>query len=91
MRAILHSKGAYTKVTQYNNPAVDKLIDDAVGVFDTAKAGPMYIQAQKTTFTDAPYITLYNERVFVALNKNVQNFKWIPDTLLRLRELWLSK
>lgn len=91
LRAILHSQGAYTKVTQYNNPAVDKLIDDAVGVFDTAKAGQMYITAQKTVFEDVPYVTLYNERVFVALNKKVQNFVWIPDTLLRLRELWLTK
>ena len=91
LRAILHTQGAYTKVTQYSNPVVDKAIDDAVGVFDPAKAGQMYINAQKTVFEDAPYITLYNERVFVALNKKVQNFTWIPDTLLRLRDLWLEK
>jgi ABC-type transport system substrate-binding protein len=51
----------------------------------------MYIQAQKLVFEDAPYISLYNERVFVALNNRVQNFVWIPDTLLRLRELWLER
>ena len=91
LRAILHTKGAYAQVVQYNNPVVDKLIDDAVGIFDPAEAGPMYIQAQKLVFEDAPYISLYNERVFVALNNRVQNFVWIPDTLLRLRELWLER
>jgi peptide/nickel transport system substrate-binding protein len=91
LRSILHSKGFYTGVASYSNPEVDKLIDDAVGIFDTSIAGPMYIQAQKIVFEDAPYISLYNEKVFVALNKKVHNFIWIPDTLLRLRELWIEK
>jgi len=75
----------------YCNEEASRLVEEASGVYDVAKAGALYIQAQKLVFDDAPYITLFNETLFAGLNSRVQNFTWIPDTLVRLSYLWLEE
>lgn len=91
LRSNLHSSGNYAKKIGLKNPEVDKLLDEAIGIYDTAKAGALYIKAQQLAFDEAKDITLFHPTVYAGLNKKVQNFVWIPDTLVRLRDIWIEK
>ncbi len=91
MRSTLHSTGFRTKVLGYKNAEVDKLVDDAAATYDTAKAGQMYVQAQKIVFDEAVYTGLYYPKTFAAMSSKVQNFQWWLDTLLRLKDVWIEK
>ena len=91
MRSTLHSQGARTRVVGYNNPDVDRIIDEAATVYDTSTAGEMYVRAQKIVFDDAAYTGLYYPKTFAAMSTKVQNFQWWTDTLLRLGEVWIER
>ncbi len=91
-RWALHSQGSAAKNRAgYSNPQVDKLIDDAAGTYDTAKAGPMYIQAQKLVFDEAVYVSYYFQTWYAARSLKLQNFTWYPDTFIRFGQFWLDK
>jgi peptide/nickel transport system substrate-binding protein len=53
----MHSTGTYGKAQGYNNPQVDKLIQDARNETDTAKRRAIYFELMKIAFEDP--ITLY--------------------------------
>ena len=75
IQATRRSGGNYAQAVGYSNQEVDKLLDDAAAIYDTAIAGPMYIEAQKIVFEDIPYITLYNDTLYAGLNVKVQNYR----------------
>jgi peptide/nickel transport system substrate-binding protein len=52
----MHSKGTFSSVQSYNNPEVDKLIEDAVKEVDTAKRQAMYARLQEFAYRDIPTI-----------------------------------
>jgi peptide/nickel transport system substrate-binding protein len=53
----MHSTGTYGKAQGYNNPQVDKLIQDARNETDTAKRRAIYFELMKIAYEDP--ITLY--------------------------------
>ncbi|MFJ3383698.1 MULTISPECIES: ABC transporter substrate-binding protein [unclassified Curtobacterium] len=66
--------GGYN-VSQYSNPDVDKLIDEATGTVDQDAAQKLWAQADKKIMEDAPVVPLiYAKQSFLA-GSNVQNFQ----------------
>ncbi len=91
-RFLLHSSGTSARSrVGYSNPEVDRLIDEAAGIYDTVKAGQMYIEAQKIAFEEAFYTGLYFPTNYAALSKDVQNWAWWSDTYIRFEELWFRR
>jgi len=84
---LFHSKGTANS-TGYNNPEVDKLLDDARLVSDPAKRKEMYDQVHKDLSEDLPYVPILFTAEYAAMGKGVQGFTWIPDLIPRLRDLW---
>ncbi len=75
----------------YSNLAFDKLIEDASGVYDIAKAKDMYKQSLQLMLDDSPAVFLTAEHLFFGTRNTTRNFRPRPDGEPRLRELWLSK
>jgi len=57
----MHSGGTYSKAQGYNNPEVDKLIDQARFETDPAKRKALYAKLQEYAYNDI--FTLYSYRV----------------------------
>ena len=89
LRWIFHPDGFYN-IGGYNNPEVIRLMDDAVTVYDTAKAKALYDQIQDITAEEAIWVYgVWNEK-FAAMRKNVHGY--IARTVIgeNLQELWLE-
>jgi peptide/nickel transport system substrate-binding protein len=87
---LFHSKGSANS-TGYNNPEVDKLLDEGRLTSDPAKRKPIYDQVHKYLSEDLPYVPLIFTAEFAAMNKSVQGFTWIPDMIPRYRDLWKAQ
>jgi ABC-type transport system substrate-binding protein len=68
----------------YNNPAVDKLLNDALLVSDQNVRAAKYKEATKLIVTDLPAIWYANESVIYGLSKKVQGLKVRADSNKRL-------
>lgn len=62
----------------YNNPEVDKLIDDAVATPDRAKRKDMYAKIQDILSEDVPAPMLVWAKALYGVSKRVQNFDLGP-------------
>jgi peptide/nickel transport system substrate-binding protein len=87
---LFHSKG-FANTTGYQNTKVDELIDKAATIYDTKEAKQLYIEVERAVMTDVPYVYFVWPSEFAALRSNVRNFVWIPDLILRLRDLRMTK
>jgi peptide/nickel transport system substrate-binding protein len=90
LRILWYSKG-FQNSNGYNNPEVDKLLDQAAEIFDTRKAAELYHQAEKIIVEDASYVFVQATAEYAAMRKQVGGFEYYPDLILRLRYLWLTK
>jgi len=84
---LLHSQG-HANSTKYNNPRVDKLLDEGAGIYDRSKRVKIYHEAVRTITMDAPYVFLLYVPQWAAMSPNVHGFKWIPDLIPRYSFLW---
>lgn len=79
-----HSAAAYpvgsngVKGRSYNNPQVDKLLEDARVEFDTAKQDALYQQVCEITRDDPPNLYLWQSVRFHVVSKKVGNIILIP-------------
>jgi len=89
--AAFHPTGWYNYRIDYDNPEVNKLIDQAAQVYDKAKAKVLYSKIQRIVAEDAPYIYIAHPNVYAVMNKNVNNFKWRPDLIFRLYDIWMEQ
>ena len=83
-----NGRGNYTG---YSNLEIDRLLDQAGGIFDTAQARAIYDQVKTIIAEDATTIYKMWSTEFTLMGSNVQNFIRTPDLDLRLREVWMSK
>lgn len=90
LRLLYHTKGSQNS-WGYSNPQVDKLIEDADGVYDVAKAKEMYHQVQTIIAEDAPTIYLTAWNAYFGIRRSVQNFNTYLDAIPRFHDVWLSK
>ena len=75
----------------YNNPEVDRLIEEAATVFDIPRARQMYRDLQKMVIEDASRVFTAHPDAAVVTTARVQNFQYAADMILRMQDLWLSQ
>ncbi|MEG1254966.1 ABC transporter substrate-binding protein [Clostridium sp.] len=63
---------------RYNNPEVDKLLDEARSIIDVEKAKPIYKKIAKILNDDAPIVPVYANSYFDLYNKKVKNLETSP-------------
>ena len=65
-----------TNYNCYNNPAVNKVIDQALAESDPAKATDLWHQADVMTMADAPWVPIETGKTSVYHSSRVGNFVW---------------
>jgi peptide/nickel transport system substrate-binding protein len=90
IRILWHSQG-FQNTTGYNNPEVDKLIDETATIYDTDRAKEIYTEIERIVTSDASFVFTHWPSVFAARRASVKNFVYHPDLILRMRELWLDE
>jgi peptide/nickel transport system substrate-binding protein len=89
LRILWHSTG-FQNTTHFSNPDVDRLLDQAAGMFDTKQAAAIYTQVERIVVQEASYTFMMWPSEFAARRTNVQGFVYYPDLILRLRDLSLA-
>ncbi len=89
LRTLWHWKG-FQNSTNFSDPEVDKLLDQASGMFDTKQAAAIYTEVERMVVQEASYTFLLWPSEFAARRSNVQGFIYYPDLILRLRDLSLA-
>lgn len=69
----LFHTGAYQNRGRYSNPELDKVLEEAVGTFDRAKAKELYTRAQEIISREVPQFPLWYSDQMVVARKSVQN------------------
>ena len=82
--------GASINATQYANPAVDKLIDQASAETDEAKRKTLYSQLRQIIFDDVPLIFAHYETLNYLSRKEVVGSTINPTLELRLEDVSMS-
>ncbi len=84
-QTIFHST-AFAPIGQnrgyYNNPRVDRLIEQGRSTFDREKRKSTYQELQKILADDLPYISLYHRDNVAIMRKNVGGFDMYPSGFL---------
>lgn len=61
--------------SRYSNPALDRLLEDALNTFDRDTGRNLYVQIQDTVSRDVPVFPLWYQSNVVIAKKNVGNIK----------------
>ncbi|MDQ0819484.1 ABC-type transport system substrate-binding protein [Arthrobacter sp. V4I6] len=80
---LFHS-GISTNITGYNNPEVDKLLEQGRATSDTAKQKEIYGQVQEMVWNDQPDIFLWYQKQTVARSNAVGGFQIRGDETMLL-------
>jgi peptide/nickel transport system substrate-binding protein len=84
----------HTKAPQndggYTNPEVDKAFEDARLTSDPAQRKAIYEKMTKTILNDEPIIYLYHRKILIAHTTKLQNYRAMPDGLVRVVGLKLK-
>ncbi len=78
----LHSKVNRWMGSNYSNPLVDKLLDEAARILDQKKRAEIYKKVQEILAEDVPVIPLLQGKLYVVARKNVYGIKVGPTMLL---------
>jgi peptide/nickel transport system substrate-binding protein len=85
----------YTKsnwnYSEYSNPEVDKLLDQAKSLADVEKRAELYDKIQAILYKEGPEVIPYFKDYVSAVRKEVQNYKLIPVQYVDLRETWVKR
>jgi peptide/nickel transport system substrate-binding protein len=88
--SFLHS-GAPSNDGHYVNATVDKLLDEARGLTDVAKRKVVYAQMWPQLRQDLPITYLWTPTNIVAMSAKLTGFRPVPDGMIRLQGLAMSK
>ncbi len=75
----LYKSGAAYNEAHYNNPDLDKLIDNARKETDATKRAAIFADIQKLLISDGPSYVAYFQPLFTAQAKNVSGIDVSPD------------
>lgn len=71
----LFRTGSFRNRGRYSNPELDKILDEAVGAADRARAKELWVRAQEITSRELPQFPLWYSDQMVVARKNVQNIR----------------
>ncbi|GIJ78702.1 ABC transporter substrate-binding protein [Micromonospora phaseoli] len=86
-----HHSGGTFNFHKYNNPNVDRLLDQARTEVDQAARKQQYDQVAKQIVDDASYIYLYNPDVAQGWSTRVSGYEVRTDRAIRFRDVALAK
>ena len=72
---VFHSTSEQFNFTAYNNPEVDRLLDEGRRETDMEQRAEIYRQIQQIVVEEAPMVFLYHERRIVAYDDGVTGFR----------------
>jgi peptide/nickel transport system substrate-binding protein len=75
----------------YSNPTVDRLLEQGRDMTDIGKRRVVYQQVWAALRHDLPVTYLYSPRNIVAMTVKLQNFRPVPDGLIRVQGLEMTK
>jgi peptide/nickel transport system substrate-binding protein len=73
-----------------SNPEVDKLLDEARAISDTAKRKAIYEKLTGIVLEEKPIAYIYHRRVLIAHTAKLEGYKQMPDGLVRVVGLKLK-
>jgi peptide/nickel transport system substrate-binding protein len=76
--------------TSYDNPKVNKLIEEAKSTLDEEKRAEDFAEVQKIALEDAPAVPLFFTKSITAVRDSVKNFQTFPIGWWPLRQVWLE-
>jgi peptide/nickel transport system substrate-binding protein len=85
-----HSKGVVNR-TAYNNPEMDKLLDESRSTTDTEARLALYHKINNILARDLPYILLNYFTNYALAAPSVHGIVGVPDGLIRLPAVWKDK
>jgi len=74
----------------YDNPDVNKLLDDALRVPDRTERAKIYAEAQALIVEDAPWIFVVNDLQPMAYNKNVKGYATNPAYVINFNPIYVE-
>jgi oligopeptide transport system substrate-binding protein len=77
-------------VSFYNNPGVNRLLDQAMQSLDPAERTRLFQEAEDLILQDAPWAPLIHEEVPVLYNPRVHGAEPHPVLLWRFEDMWLD-
>ncbi|MDE2335491.1 MAG: ABC transporter substrate-binding protein [Rhodospirillales bacterium] len=83
--------GSFFNYGHYSNPTMDKLLSEGLATTDFAKRKAIYDQVQELSNKDLPLMYLYTLSNIVGMKKSVQGFVPVPDGMIRLQGVSMSK
>jgi peptide/nickel transport system substrate-binding protein len=85
-----HSKGAQNR-SDYLNADVDKFLEAARVTYDNAERKKLYSQANVLILDDSPVVFSQHRPEVKVMSPKLQGFIHVPDGMIRLWNVWLSK
>jgi peptide/nickel transport system substrate-binding protein len=82
--------GAPLNESDYDNPEVGKLLDEARTTYDVAKRQAIYAKAAELYSKDRPIIYLYHQKWLFAHSAKLAGFKPLADAMIRLEGVKLQ-
>ncbi|KYP79615.1 ABC transporter substrate-binding protein [Ferroacidibacillus organovorans] len=79
--------GAPLNSSNYSNPQVDALLNQARTVSNMTQRANLYERAVAIINHDSPYIFLYHPNNVLAFNSSIHGFNYVPDGLIRVATL----
>lgn len=87
---IFHTQGAFN-YGRYENPEVDRLIEEGRQATDRAERTRIYQQLTEIINDDVAYVFTYFEPRSFAKADPVHGFQVTPDGLMRFKQTWLDR
>jgi len=81
------SPAGFSNNDRYNNKEVADLISKGNATYDQAERTKLFQQAEQLIVNDAPMVWIYYPSMLVAQRSNVTGYEFIPDGIIRVRDL----
>jgi len=88
---ILFHSGSRNNDTEYSNPEVDRLLEEARGEQDFEKRMELYQQAEKTILEDAPIVPLTHDAEYWLTKPYVKGMTYPPVIIPKLKYVSISR
>lgn len=89
LRILFHTGGAQN-TTDYSNPKVDHLLDQAAQLLDKAKAVPLYDELYDLINQDAVLQSVVWPDNTISFQSALHGVRQYGDNILRFKDMWLS-